>query len=298
MPADTETETQRGEGFFASVSSGPLPNQHRVRLHLFQSGLSQDRAHALITGFLYLVGKSQKPSEPSKAVSSVADIPVPAQFPGSVLVTKETPVLKVAQPIPGVPGIPEKLAEIRKTKQQKKPSVGQKLKTIAACNNKFGIPVDLYQKDKKKYQRIWSQCNKLDIMYEEALLLEGRTVRGTPLKEILAIVRAEQQTKSESDKNSSENRSRIDKPVPDIKTVPFSVTMDKTPKSELVVGRSVRQIKPDQGRQIQGNGVVTARRGDLVEVRDGGGKKSWIVDTCLELITDTEVSDRASGRSS
>lgn len=69
------------------------------------------------------------------------------------------------------------------------------------------------------------------------------------------------------------------------------------PVSTIVTGAHVRQTRPDAGRMISGNGVVVGRRGEIVEVRDGGGKVHKILAAFLVVVTGP-VSDRATGDAS
>ena len=47
----------------------------------------------------------------------------------------------------------------------------------------------------------------------------------------------------------------------------------------IVPGLKVRQLRPDAGRMFSGVGQVTARRGELIEVRDSDGK-TWKILSC------------------
>jgi hypothetical protein len=53
----------------------------------------------------------------------------------------------------------------------------------------------------------------------------------------------------------------------------------------IVPGIRVRQTKADGGRQIFGIGIVLARHGEIVEVRNGSGKIHKIQASCLEVIS-------------
>jgi hypothetical protein len=147
--------------------------------------------------------------------------------------------------------------------------------------NPYGIPTSLYTTDKKKYQRLWHRCKVKGIKYEEALAMEGKTkLVGRHAKkakaEALIIKESAQAIASSND---------VKEPV----TV--------AAPSAIVIGAHVQQTRPDAGRMISGNGVVVGRRGEIVDVRDGGGKVHKILAACLKVVT-TPVSDRATGMSS
>jgi hypothetical protein len=147
--------------------------------------------------------------------------------------------------------------------------------------NPYGIPTSLYTTDKKKYQRLWSRCKAKGIKYEEALAMDGKTkLVGRHAKkakaEALIIKESAQSIASSND---------VKEPV----TV--------AAPSAIVIGAHVQQTRPDAGRMISGNGVVVGRRGEIVDVRDGGGKVHKILAACLKVVT-TPVSDRATGMSS
>lgn len=162
------------------------------------------------------------------------------------------------------------------------------IKAAAAKVNKFGIPPSLFGKDKKKYQRLWYLCKKHGITYEGALKKD---------QDLAAARKNKAQAKKKSGGKAKPSAKAI-APSNEGKKPPVPVTMDKAPACEIVTGLHVRQIKSDQGRQIFGTGVVLARHGGIVEVRNGGGKAHKIDAKCLEIVPTGEVSDRATGASS
>lgn len=139
--------------------------------------------------------------------------------------------------------------------------------------NKYGIPPELNGTDRKKYMRLYDRCKRLGLTYEAALALEK-----TP--EI--IVKESPQPIASSNEVKE----------------PAAKTMDTLSPNTIATGMHVRQIKPDQGRQIFGTAVVLARVGDMIEVRNGGGKKHKIDARCLEIVPAGEASDRATGGAS
>ena len=61
-------------------------------------------------------------------------------------------------------------------------------------------------------------------------------------------------------------------------------TLDRLQESEMVVGLQVRQIKPDRGTLCQGDLLVTARQGGLIEVQEKNGQKHKIDRLCLGVV--------------
>lgn len=85
-------------------------------------------------------------------------------------------------------------------------------------------------------------------------------------------------------------------PLSNEQKAPAPVTMDALSPNTIATGMHVRQIKPDQGRQIFGNALVLTRRnGGLIEVRNGGGKKHVIDARCLEIVPAGVASEKATG---
>lgn len=124
--------------------------------------------------------------------------------------------------------------------------------------SKSGIPAGLSTSDPRKYARLIYRITKGGMTYEEALARED------------AVKEAKEPAR----------------------------TLDTISPNTIVTGMHVRQIRPDQGRQIFGTAVVLARVGDIIEVRNGGGKKHKIDARCLEVVPAGEASDRATGASS
>lgn len=163
--------------------------------------------------------------------------------------------------------------------------------------NKYGIPSSMFATDRQKYQRLWSRCKKLGIMYEDALKLEGKTVpRGIHKKS--AAKKVDPQTINEPAEKTSEEASRIDKPPSDIKIEGAAELVDKMPEVRPPSGLQekrlaatgfklkdhVRQIKKFNDRQASGVGVVTGFKNGLVEVNFSGTQYYKIAPDCLEVV--------------
>lgn len=249
---------------------------------------------------------------PEELKSLFRDIPAPLYDPVDVAF-KSREIIEKTVNHPHEPMVPDHREEslaravIPSDELPKKEPVKKKR---GSKGNKYGIPSELRKTDKKRYDVLWQRCKLHGITYEEALKRDGmkggRTTTKTSIKSTNLVVAPTEEIKKEPVpkpaktvvKRSSAEKTVEKSPavVHNVATPPSqsdcnNITMDKAPASEIVTGIHVRQIRPDNGRQFFGVGTVVARErnGELIHVRNGGGKIHKIDAHCLELVTSPEV---------
>lgn len=136
---------------------------------------------------------------------------------------------------------------------------------VEVKKSKKQIPFS-YKTETKQYQNAWNLCKKWGLPYPEAV-----------------IKQAEEDTAFNKGQIKKPSPVTTKPPEPETPATPAPVTMDTIPKTESVVGWKVKQIKPDRGRQVPGNLMVTARRNGLIECMYEG--KRQIIDAkCLSVV--------------
>jgi hypothetical protein len=153
---------------------------------------------------------------------------------------------------------------------------------------------------KTEYYRAWNICRKHGhIPYPEALALENKSKEKVPAKAPVPksglVVRKQKPLPLHQHPKTASAESAAETPGHDnvAATQPQSET--RSPLLDplrIVSGLTVRQVKPDGGRQMFGTGTVTARHGEICEVRNGG-KTHHILAACLEIATGKDAAKGA-----
>lgn len=83
------------------------------------------------------------------------------------------------------------------------------------------------------------------------------------------------------EKRAEQQTYELPVPVQDISSIP---------STQIIVGKKVKQIKADRGQIFYGNGTVLARErnGEIISVRDGGGKIHKVDAKCLVFVPEAE----------
>lgn len=168
---------------------------------------------------------------------------------------------------------PEKFEEWKTDPDRLGHGVGKKASKPKAKPARVGSNADKWhipfstKTQPAEYRKARAMCLFYNLPYPEALKKAEEEKKKAPVQKGPAP--AESAETSTSSGQSSDN----------------VVTLDKFSPNENIVGWHVKQVKPDQGRQIFGTGKVVARRsGGIIEVRNGGGKLHKIDARCLAVI--------------
>jgi len=168
----------------------------------------------------------------------------------------------------------------------------------------------------REYARAYRLCLKHRCTYPEVLALENKSVeniqkstekvpeKGTGSTSKSGLVVRKQKALPLHQKNHESEDPAKGARAQEIHIKDVAITQ---PQSEtrsplldplvIVSGLTVKQVKPDGGRQMYGNGMVVARRGEICEVRNNG-KTYHILAACLEIVRGPEKTGDAVGAES
>lgn len=154
------------------------------------------------------------------------------------------------------------------------------------------------------YENARKLCKKHGKPYPEALKLEEAAAKTlAPVSKSRRVVRKQKalplHQKNHEPEDPAKGTRAQEIHIKDVATTP---PQDKTRSPLLdplviVSGLTVKQVKPDGGRQMYGNGMVVARRGEICEVRNNG-KTYHILADCLEIVRGPEKTGDAVGAES
>lgn len=174
---------------------------------------------------------------------------------------------------------------------------GKKKRTFH--NNKWQIPFSPVT-DRGKYDGAYALCRKYKLPYPEAIKRQeeeknGVILQGTAEKDDF-VIKIEGAEGLEDAQSSAKTQSCAELHTYEVATSPpQSETNTRSNDSltqplKIVTGIHVKQIKPDNGRSFYGIGTVVAREngGQIISVRNGGGKIHKIDVNCLEVVSSPE----------
>ncbi len=201
------------------------------------------------------------------------------------------------------------ISEEAKNVPVKKTKPAKKKKGHRGRENKYLIPFP----QGPEYCKAYRLCLKHRCTYPEALALENKSVeniqkstekvpaKGAGFTSKSGLVVRKQKALPLHQKNHEPVKEPV-RPVPGDRpaatTPPQSETRSPLLDPLVIVsGLTVKQVKPDGGRQMYGNGMVVARRGEICEVRNNG-KTYHILAACLEIVRGPEKTGNAVGAES
>jgi len=161
------------------------------------------------------------------------------------------------------------------------------------------IPFESTGDDRAPYQRAMRLCKKYGLPYPEALAKDMVKHPEKYEEKPAPAVKAQKKVRVKKPKLPHRMKNREEPEKVSAKTTPAAPTNSATTLLDplkIVTGVHVRQTRPDGGRQIFGTGTVIARHGEIIDVRNGGGKVHKILAACLEVVTSThQGEEKAAG---